>query len=377
MRRIGISLSILLFITASCSEFQQAVKDAKKDAVPPPKDNYIVLLDLSDRILRDNQQQISKDLTVIKTIFETFKSNINSKDPMHLYFTVNDKMKVLVAPQISTPSRVYEMAGQLRVELAAEQPQEKAALVTESEKTFNTVLPELYKQAVLGKTSAAYSGADIWKYFEEDLAGDLDNTATNTLFIITDGYMDFEKGIERPQQNNRFTSISLIINQLKKDPEWNSKFDKEDFGIITLGKKFPNLRIVLLAIDPKQEWSGEYNLLTRIWGKWFSEMGVDTFSFVKNDNVNEIKESIEKFMQVNISGKMQPAKWTAVLPDSASHVISETLAEANPNDKSFKKKDESVALANGDQNIPGKTTKKKQLANKLIKNDQVSFGPAY
>ena len=80
MRRIGISLSILLFITASCSEFQQAVKDAKKDAVPPPKDNYIVLLDLSDRILRDNQQQISKDLTVVKTIFETFKANINAKN---------------------------------------------------------------------------------------------------------------------------------------------------------------------------------------------------------------------------------------------------------------------------------------------------------
>ena len=74
---------------------------------------------------------------------------------------------------------------------------------------------------------------------------------------------------------------------------------------------------------------------------------------------------------------MQPAKWTAVLPDSATRILSENLAGSNPNDESFKKKDESIALANGDQNIPGKTTKKKQLANKLIKNDQVSFGPAY
>jgi len=117
-----------------------------------------------------------------------------------------------------------------------------------------------------------------------------------------------------------------------------------------------------LEIDPKQDWGGEYNLLTKIWGKWFSEMGIESYSFVKNDNVSEIKESIEKFMQVSVPGKVQPMQWTAIRPDTTSKMLSENFAEANPPEKSFKKKDESV---------------KKTSAKKSLKNEEVSFGPAY
>ena len=72
--------SILLLgglLMFGCNEFQQAVKEAKNEVPPPPKDNYIVLLDLSDRILANNQQQVAKDLTVIRNIFGLFKSNLN------------------------------------------------------------------------------------------------------------------------------------------------------------------------------------------------------------------------------------------------------------------------------------------------------------
>ena len=47
LRRGCIVLASLLAL--GCNEFQQAVKEAKNEALPPPKDNYIVLLDLSDR----------------------------------------------------------------------------------------------------------------------------------------------------------------------------------------------------------------------------------------------------------------------------------------------------------------------------------------
>ena len=103
MRRYGFLLLTGMFFIVGCSEFQQAVKDAKKDVVLPPKDNYIVLLDLSDRILFNNQQQVPKDLSVIHSIFAVFKSKLGVKDPTHLYYTVNDKLKVLIAPQKTTP----------------------------------------------------------------------------------------------------------------------------------------------------------------------------------------------------------------------------------------------------------------------------------
>jgi len=321
MRRYGYLLLTGLFFLWGCGEFQQAVKDAKKEIPAPPKDNYIVLLDLSDRILFNNQQQVPKDIAVIKSIYGVFRSRINTKDPTHLYYSLHDKLKVLIAPQKTTPKSLYDMVGSLRIDLSSEQPDKKAALTDETEKTFNTVLPDLYKQAVIGNNSTAYSGADIWKYFNEDLADDLEKDGQNTLFIITDGYMDLEKSEERPSQNNRFASCSQIFNALKKYPDWEAKFTEGDYGILPIPKKFANLKIVLLQVNPKDDWIGEYSLLTKIWGKWFTEMGVSNYRFIKDDNVNEVKESLEKFMDARIAGRNLPEQWTKITTIDSSLIL--------------------------------------------------------
>lgn len=368
MVRIGLILFCLIFITASCNELQEAVKEAKKETKAPPVDNYIVLLDLSDRILYNNQQQVAKDLSVLKTIQSLFRANINSKDPTHTYYAVNDKLKVLIAPQKTTPRKIYDDAGQLRIELSAEEAMKKAAAVDQSEKTFNTVLPDLYKQAIVSSNNADYVGADIWKYFDEDLAGDLDKDAKNTLFIITDGYLDFERTEDRPVQGNRFTSCAQLINSLKSYPDWSSRFETGDYGLMPVGKQFSNLKVVLLEINPKQEWNGEYKLLTTIWSKWFKEMGIDSCTFIKNDNINEVRESMEKFMQVKISGKVEAASWTAV-------AIADSSAARRLADLPVKKKDEVAVSISNESTNPAKTSKRKKKV-KPVK-DQVSFGPAY
>lgn len=360
MVRTGLILFCLMMLAASCNELQQAVKEANKETKAPPVDNYIVLLDLSDRILYNNQQQVAKDLSVIKTIQSLFRASINSKDPTHLYYAVNDKMKVLVAPQKTTPRKIYDDAGQLRIELSSEEAMKKATAVDESERTFNAVLPELYRQAIVSSNNADYVGADIWKYFDEDLAGDLDKDAKNTLFIITDGYLDFERSEQRPVQGNRFTSCAQLINSLKAYPDWSTRFETGDYGLMPVGKKFSNLKVVLLEINPRQEWNGEYKLLTTIWSKWFKEMGIDSCTFIKNDNINEVKESMEKFMQVKITGKVEAANWTAVaIADSARKRLA---------DLPVKKKVE-VAVT------PVKPAVKTKKTNGV--KEQVSFGPAY
>jgi len=384
MSRSGLIVFISL-LAMSCNEFQQAVKEAKHEIPPPPRDNYIVLLDLSDRILANNQQQVSKDLTVIKNIYGLFKSNLNKKDPSHLYYALNDKLKILIAPQKTTPGKLYEESGLLRVDISAEQAERRSKLIQESEKTFNSILPDVYKQALVSKHTSGYTGADIWKYFNEDLSDDLEKNAQNTLFIITDGYMDFEKSEERPTLNNRYTSCAQIINNLKSYPDWNTRFEKGDYGLMPITKKFPGLKVVLLQMDPNQEWPGEYSLLTRIWSKWFKEMNIDTFSFIKNDNIGEVRESMEKFLQIKLNGKVEPAVWTAIeLPDSTSLVLKMNKPLPKQGDQagiplsaqSFKKKDES---ANNDSaNTYDKIATRTSTVKRPIKQkEQVTFGPAY
>lgn len=330
MGRYGYLLLTGLFFLWGCNEFQQAVKDAKKEIPPPPRDNYIVLLDLSDRILFNNQQQVPKDISVIKSVYGVFKSRLNAKDPTHLYYNLNDKLKVLIAPQRTTPKSLYDMVGSLRIDLSSEQPDKKANLVDESEKTFDTMLPQLYKLAVIGNNSTAYSGADIWKYFNEDLADDLEKDGQNTLLIITDGYMDLEKSEERPPQNNRYASSSQIINTLKKYPDWETKFTEGDYGILPIAKKFTGLKVVLVQVNPKDNWNGEYSLLTKIWGKWFTEMGISNYRFIKDDNINEVKESLEKFMDTKIAGKTTSEQWTKITTIDSS--LMELPAAATEND---------------------------------------------
>lgn len=374
MSRFGL-IVFISFLALSCNEFQQAVKEAKNEIPPPPKDNYIVLLDLSDRILSNNQEQVAKDLTVIRNIYGLFKANLNKKDPSHLYYGLNDKLKVLIAPQKTTPGKLYEESGLLRVDIASEQPEKKSKLVKECEKNFNTILPEVYKQALVSKHSSGYAGADIWKYFNEDLADDLDNNANNTLFILTDGYMDFEKSVDRPSINNRYTSCAQIINHLKAFPDWNSQFDKGDFGLMPVTKKFPRLKVVLLQMNPSQEWAGEYPLLTKIWGKWFKEMSIDSFTFIKNDNIGEVMESMEKFTQIKLNSKVESATWTVVaLKDSNDASLKPTAMVLSS--QPFKKKVEFTgedSLHSYDK-IASRTA---ALKRPIKQKEQVSFGPAY
>jgi hypothetical protein len=314
MARYLIITIMCAWALTGCNEIEEAVKDAKKDGSAPPKDNYIVLLDLSDRILYNNQQQVPKDIQVVQSIYAAFKSKLNAKDPTRLYFTVNDKLKLMVAPQRTTASDVYDMAGNLRLALAAAQPEQKAKMLEETEKNFNTLLPQIYKKAVISNNSTSYAGADIWKYFNEDLQDDLEKDAQNTLFVITDGYMDFESLNGRASRNNRYTSCAQIINNLKKAPDWNSRFKEGDYGLLPVNKRFPNLKVIVLELNPKDDWTGEYNLLTTIWSKWFNEMGIKSYAFIKDDNINEINESIEKLLKVKLpsSANITSISWTPV-----------------------------------------------------------------
>lgn len=402
-------------VLLGCNEIEEAVKDAKKEGSAPPKDNYIVLLDMSDRILYNNQQQVPKDIQVIQSIYAAFKSKLNAKDPTRLYFTVNDKLKLMVAPQRTTVRDVYNMAGNLRISLGSAQPEQKAKMIEETEKKFGSLLPQMYRKAVISNNSTSYAGADIWKYFNEDLPDDLEKDAQNTLFIITDGYMDFENLEGRASRNNRYTSCAQIINNLKKAPDWHSRFKEGDYGLLPVNKKFPNLKVIVLELNPKDDWTGEYSMLTTIWSKWFTEMGIKSFAFVKDDNINEINESIEKLLKVklpssaNISSiswypvtdtdpeiakaaKNRPSVTSTAPADEPEESAPAAPAKSNSNSYSTytsfadnptppKKKEKEYARATpvnnraDSSNIPSNTNRKKPISKP--KEQEVSFGPAY
>lgn len=291
----------------SCNDDQQA-----KEAITaqPPKDNYLILLDMSDRIVLNNQQQVPKDIELIKSIYTIFKTGLNNKDSSRQYYNIADKLKLQGAPH-------WFYAG---FDLAAEQPEKRASMPDKIEKTFTTLLPEIYRGSIAANKTADYAGADIVTYFNDYLAEDLDKDCQNTLFLITDGYMNVKKGEEKPPQHNRYASCTQVIDALKNSADWEKKFTEGDYGLLRVPKKFTNLRVIVLQLTPREGWSGEYALLSKIWAKWFAEMGITQYSLVKNDSIISVKETLAKLMHVKISDTALAEKWAPVTnSDSAAN----------------------------------------------------------
>src|SRR3954470_21321577 len=89
--------------------------------VPPPegkkngdriKHNYIVLLDLSDRlIVQPNQPQ--RDKQIIKSLYSSFENKVKRD----LYIKSRDEFRVVIAPQLGTGLRRDDFEDRLYVNM--------------------------------------------------------------------------------------------------------------------------------------------------------------------------------------------------------------------------------------------------------------------
>lgn len=315
MRRYGYLLLAGCFFLCKCNTTSS--KDAADDSSLPPRDNYIVLLDLGDRVVYNNETQVPKDIELVKSIYSIFTARLTAKDTSRHYYSQRDKLKLLGAP-----NWVYA-----NLDLAAEPPGKRALATDKMEETLGFILPDIYKGVITGTTGTTYNGASIWNYFDEHLAGDLVKNGTNTLFILTDGYMSLRNTAERPAQKNRFASCAQIVNALKDAPDWQDQFTRGDYGLIPISKKMPaNLQVVVMQVSPRQGWPAEDSLLTKIWDKWFTEMGVSNYQLIKDDSTQKVKSRLAKLMNASLDTAATPEQWTQITRKDTSTVAAAAVA---------------------------------------------------
>lgn len=290
--------------------FAGACNEKKKKENPPVKDNYIVLLDLSNRILADNHQQALSDITVIKSIYGIFNAKLEAKDSTHQFYNLNDKLKLLAAPNWFYAS----------IDLSAEEPGKRALIAKKTEDSFNELLMGVYKNAVTD--NSRYAGSDIRVYFDKYLANDLDKAANNTLFIITDGYMNPGAAKEQPAQNNHYGSPAAVIDALKNQADWESAFTKGDYGLFPVEKKFDNLRVMVVGLEPRPGWNDEHNLLVKIWTKWLTEMGISNYNFIRNSNSQDMIASLDKLTGTAPANSIGPEKQLTIASNDSAALAS-------------------------------------------------------
>ena len=232
----------------------------EKEISTPVKHNYIILLDLSDRlIVQDNQPERDKEL--IRHLYTLFEERVRK----HLYLRSRDEIKVVIAHQrgADLKSEIYEDSLYIDIEnvpavLRRKQEKERRSI-------FFDNLDKLYDQAVFSNNPKDFYGADIWRYFYEDLKVDYvsDTLTQNYLFLFTDGY---------PIVGKDLTKLQTV---------------KEDY---------PDLKIILIEAAPRDK-DMEWDRVVDLWEEWFDSMKIDDFEFVKRMALSKEKDMLREILE--------------------------------------------------------------------------------
>jgi len=254
IQRITIAiLALFLTINFGCKFPKPKGKTIKS------KHNYIVLLDLSDRLIVQDKQA-ERDKEIIKELYKLYENRVRR----NLYIKSRDEIKVVMAPQKGShlSREVFEDRLYINMENIKNvyrKPKEK-----QRRDTFFANIDSLYKKAVFSDNPKNYDGADIWKYFYEDLKIDYakDTLTQNFLFILTDGYP--------------------VVGQTQ-------------VKLQNVRDKYPDLHIILIEAAPREE-DMEWDRIISIWEDWFNKIGVEKYTLIKRGAISKEIEEIEEIV---------------------------------------------------------------------------------
>jgi hypothetical protein len=255
MKILYIPVSILMLLILACQPPAPARKSLSV------KHNFIILLDLSDRVIVQPEQP-QRDKEIVKAIYKLFEERVK-KD---LYIKSRDEIKVVIAPQKGSGLRTDLFEDQLYINMENIKSVQRRPKEAERRENFYKALDELFAKAVFSNVPEEYYGADIWKYFYEDLNSDLSNdTLTkNFLFILTDGYPIVGKDLSK-------------LQAVKDD--------------------YPELHIVLMEASPREK-DMEWDHIMEMWKTWFDSMKISDYTFIKRKaitkEIEQVKEIIDK-----------------------------------------------------------------------------------
>lgn len=282
---LNIYLTLLLLVLFSGCEASASDKAPVKKATKP--NNYIIVLDLSDRLLAPHQTE--QDIIVIKEVFDRFYHGVITK----LIVNSKDRFSIRILPQQYPAIDIDRYNNELTLDMGLIHISGKKVALSEFNDRLINILKKLYEEAAAGKHTTNYAGVNIWRFFNEEINYLLDNNYNNHLIILTDGYLDFERNTQdQLNKHNRYTS-TRFINKLKCD-DWKEKAYKYDFGILPVTKPHPAASVLVCGINPKKNLLCETDKLMFFWGKWLREMNYDNYTLIKKLNGNQLSITLKK-----------------------------------------------------------------------------------
>lgn len=237
------------------------------------RDSYVILLDLSDRLLQPGQ--LSRDTALIGQVLATYQAGVVQK----LFVGSADRLKIVLAPQASHSAAVQQLAQGLYLDLGQVPLAQRRQLGVPLRRLREQVTA-LYQAASQSPRSSSYAGADLWHYFRDQLPLDFPSQSAyddhNHLLVLTDGYLDFENYADHRQAANRYASTRFVTALARKGERWPTAFKQGSYGLLPLPSPCPtalrHLQVVVAEVQPHAEY--HLDILTAVWQQWLSEAGM-------------------------------------------------------------------------------------------------------
>lgn len=263
------TITLLIFTVLSLASCTDKAKPASKKS-----NNFIVILDLSDRIL--NQEQLDKDIYLIQHYFQVFEK----KSRKNLVLNSKNRFSIKIIPQKNSPLNYAKYEDLLHFYLDETDVIEKDKKLKAFGESLPTHLRALKTEAMFGKTSKDYFGVDIWAYLYDNASSIEKPDYENTILVLTDGYFDFESQTHVIKEGNKYTSTRFL--KYLNSSNWKEVSKEQGFGLLPI-KLGTNSRWIVAGIHGKNENDIlQTEKISYFWKKWLSDSGVGSTQLILN-----------------------------------------------------------------------------------------------
>jgi hypothetical protein len=276
----------------SLALFSSACNRTNDKVIAEPPVNYVVLIDLSDRLI--HSEQAAHDIAQIEKVFAAFTEQVKQ----HLYILSEDRFQVRIIPQKGSSLHAEHYENALSIDMKTLEPAEKGNQLDKLSAAFPTIIQQLYAEAILGQKTSDYPGVDIWKYFKYRIADDLPANYRHKVIVLTDGYFDFEDISHVMQEGNRYTHSGFLKNPNLQGLDWRKYAEQNDFGYIPVDIPV-KVQVAVSGLRPKSELLIEEEKLKYFWNKWLIESCGTPGFFIADASATIMTRQLSEFLSMN------------------------------------------------------------------------------
>lgn len=291
---------LIRFILIICLLLVACNADKKKANPPIQPINIIVILDVSDRLLKEKlpgqERQTVKDKKIAKGIISQYENFARKA-----YYIGNRHRLAFVVPAQPGITKLIpqETLETLKLWPTNEDRAKGAPRFREMKEKLNIAIDSLYQFV---EDRQEFTGSDIWGWFKVSAEEYLQPNALNYIICISDGYLYLNRMYlsELPREGNK-TAVILhdVVERFSREPNWKTEFIQEGYGLLSIDKKFSesNVKFLMVEVGLPTLRVKDLPILKAYWIPWLQEMGISEADFIHTqDDPQVVIEKIEDFL---------------------------------------------------------------------------------